>query len=314
MFCTKCGQKNSDNARFCIGCGAKFSVPDVSVKQQKPVEKKEPEKIEENGARGRGIWFLIAVVCFIMEPMIFSNLPSPGIIRMVCEIALILLPVVGCGCLIMFFSSGNSKLAKIDRKLEEKAAIKLGKTEQEVLKAEIPWLRMIACFLAYCAGVAFIFVKGYSVMGKKLSPFEFIVVGVGISNKKIAGVPLETEASAIAAIIAGFLLFFALASVLVALLKLHYLINGKNDPEEVRAKLVHTFWKNLIGGAIESMLVLAYPVYFMAKVKEYFRIPDLIADFIFKDSATSGIGFIIMLFVILVSSFASRKSSKIFPE
>ena len=38
MFCTRCGKENSEEARFCSGCGMEFAdVPDVGTGLQKPI-------------------------------------------------------------------------------------------------------------------------------------------------------------------------------------------------------------------------------------------------------------------------------------
>lgn len=43
MFCLKCGKQNKENAKFCVGCGQKFSPP-AAEKKETPVEK--IEKLE----------------------------------------------------------------------------------------------------------------------------------------------------------------------------------------------------------------------------------------------------------------------------
>ena len=37
MFCTKCGTKHDDDARFCTNCGSAVNLPQPSQNQQPPI-------------------------------------------------------------------------------------------------------------------------------------------------------------------------------------------------------------------------------------------------------------------------------------
>ena len=325
MFCSKCGQKNNDDAKFCIGCGAKFeAVPELSnvqlknaeIKEKQPGEKqKQPEENqnqpdENQEFKGKGKALLIALLIF-----------GAGVLCMKAghEIKFGVIEILGCalflagimGFFTVLLTQNNSKIAKLDRKLEEKSAVKLQKTYDEVVESKPEWKTMTACFLGMLAGCAFILFPTCSVLGKKLNPCQFVFAGIGLMDKKILGISLETNLTKWISIAAGIALIVVVFEILSALYDMYYLMKYKDASKEARTKHMLEFWRSISGGSFAGIFILFYPNFFMSNVGEDLHIPDFIRDFVFGDAATNNAGITILLIVLVISFIASRKSRKV---
>jgi len=77
VYCSKCGQKNEDNAQFCNKCGAKLKP---TAKEYEKEWENQCERECESGTEGRGLWrifwgiVIILIGLWILFELVLKNL------------------------------------------------------------------------------------------------------------------------------------------------------------------------------------------------------------------------------------------------
>lgn len=72
MFCAKCGKENSDDDKFCCGCGAPLD-DDVAAEQSAPAQQAPTEKVEVKGAKGKIVAIRDKVLGFEKKHSVIVN-------------------------------------------------------------------------------------------------------------------------------------------------------------------------------------------------------------------------------------------------
>lgn len=104
MFCPKCGSENTDDARFCRGCGANLSGV-LAIAEGKSTgfaqfDADEPDELFSKGIRNIVIGFGLLAVSILL----FTMPPRDGIFWL-----LMMIPAIS------FLASGISRIVKVNR-------------------------------------------------------------------------------------------------------------------------------------------------------------------------------------------------------
>ena len=318
MYCDNCGSEITENMKFCRSCGAKIEAID-DVKQ--PVDQQELVKAAFKDDPNVEVVEIITEPAKPEEPT-DKKYRSTAVFKislfgLILGIMLILLGKedkgvvfkVGIGvagtCGFLFLISGIMLAARFDKRREYKVSQKAQKLYEELEHKAENKTHMFICAAATAGAAALMFVNAYPVATVKFSLFSLVKYGIGLSTKKIAGIPLAGDSTLIYSIIAGVLMLWVIFSAISMLFDVFNL-----DPSaENYAKKVHSFWdKAIYSLGISAFLLMFAPMFIINSFEDYHWIINFADKLTFKEPDSIMVYY--SMFTVVLCIFAIIKNRK----
>ena len=318
MYCDNCGSEITENMKFCRMCGVRITAFDA-VKQ--PVDQQELVKAAFKDDPN------VEVVKIITEPIkpeepADKKYKSTAVFKfslfgLILGLMLLLLDKedkgvvfkVGIGvtatCGLLFLISGIMLAARFDKRRENEQSQKAQKLYEKLEHKAENKTHMFICAAATAGAAVLTFVNAYPVATVKFSLFSLVKYGIGLSTKKIAGIPLAGDSTLYISIVAGLIMLWMIYSAISMLFDVF-----KLDPSaENYVQKIHSFWdKAIYSLGISAFLLMFAPMFIINSFEDYHWIINFADKLTFKEPDSMMIYY--SLFAVVLCFFAIIKDRK----